>query len=68
MARFCSGVSDMECNIARTNVSVWRSSANYVRMDCGVKKFSGKAVVVKQLQNRYVCYFGVESFWFLMNI
>ncbi|XP_021733308.1 ribosome-recycling factor, chloroplastic [Chenopodium quinoa] len=51
------GVSNVECNfaqnqVARTNVSVWRSAANYVGMDCGVKKFSGKAVVMKQLPNQ----------------
>ncbi|XP_021742095.1 ribosome-recycling factor, chloroplastic-like [Chenopodium quinoa] len=51
------GVSNVECKfaqnqIARTNVSVWRSAANYVGMDCGVKKFSGKAVVIKHLPNR----------------
>lgn len=51
------GINNVECNqlqnqFARTNVAIWRSAANYVRMDCGVRKFSKKAVLVKQLPNR----------------
>ncbi|XP_057539999.1 ribosome-recycling factor, chloroplastic-like isoform X2 [Amaranthus tricolor] len=51
------GTSNVECNhlqnqLGRTTVSFWRSSANYARMDCGVKKLSGKYVVVRQFPNR----------------
>ncbi|KAJ8442235.1 hypothetical protein Cgig2_005175 [Carnegiea gigantea] len=51
------GINNVECNhsqahVTRTNVPFWGSAANYVRIDCGVKKFSGKPIVVKQLWNR----------------
>ncbi|KAL2942802.1 Ribosome-recycling factor chloroplastic [Bienertia sinuspersici] len=50
------GINNVDCNHiqnqdSRTNVSFWRSAANYTRMDCGVKHF-GKSVVVKQFPNR----------------
>ncbi|CAO2833146.1 unnamed protein product [Amaranthus hypochondriacus] len=50
------GTSNVECNylqnqLGRTTVSLWRSSANYARMGCGVKKLSGK-YVVRQFPNR----------------
>ncbi|XP_057550192.1 ribosome-recycling factor, chloroplastic isoform X2 [Amaranthus tricolor] len=35
-----------------TSVSLWRSSANYVKIDFGVKKISGKSVVVRQFSQR----------------
>ncbi|KAH9625166.1 hypothetical protein KSS87_008768 [Heliosperma pusillum] len=55
MFRF-GGFSNLDCNssenqCARTNVSFWRSSASYVRVDCGLGKFCGKPIV-KELQKR----------------
>ncbi|XP_074311382.1 ribosome-recycling factor, chloroplastic [Silene latifolia] len=50
------GVSSLDCNslenqCARTNLSFWRSSASYVRVDCGLGKFCGKPIV-KELRKR----------------
>ncbi|XP_057550191.1 ribosome-recycling factor, chloroplastic isoform X1 [Amaranthus tricolor] len=51
------GINNVECNhlqnqLAGTSVSLWRSSANYVKIDFGVKKISGKSVVVRQFSQR----------------
>ncbi|CAO2836986.1 unnamed protein product [Amaranthus hypochondriacus] len=35
-----------------TSVSLWRSSANYAKIDFGVKKIFGKSVVVRQFSQR----------------